>query len=223
MKKGDGPPPAHDAHRRPPRTASLYGPTSSTGATAAAKSAVAQWRIDPRFDPMFGRADKRAFEQHYGFLREAEAKEEEERRFRIKCLRCVIRRCELEEVGEDLDDYDLSDYEQEVFGEDHQRELREMKLTPPQRLYAELEQLQRASQLYVSKTRDASVKDRRSSVKKNLLRKEVAAVKAGIKARPYFPKRAEVKRATTADTFSRLHDRGGKAAVERYVIRKRKK
>ncbi|CAC9442012.1 conserved hypothetical protein [Leishmania infantum JPCM5] len=219
----DGPPPVHDAHKRPRRTTSSRGAKSSTNTASSVTSAVAQRRIDPRFDPMFGRADKRMFEQNYGFLREAEEKEEAERRFRIKCLRCVIRRCELEEAGEDLDEYDLSDYEQEVFGEDHQRELREMKLTPPQRLYAELEQLQRASQLYVSKTRDASVKDRRSSVKQELLRKEVVAVKAGRKARPYFPKRAEVKRAMTADTFSRLNDKGGKAAVDRYVIRKRKK
>ncbi|KAG5507939.1 hypothetical protein JIQ42_07233 [Leishmania sp. Namibia] len=223
MSNDDGPPPAHDAHKRPRRSASSRGASGSIGTASSTKSAVAQRRVDPRFDPMFGRADKRMFDQNYGFLREAEEREEEERRFRIRCLKCIIRRCELEEAGEDLHEYDLSDYEQEVFGEDHQRELREMKLTPPQRLYAELEQLQRASQLYVSKTRDASVKERRSRVRTQLLRKEVAAVKSGAKARPYFPKRAAVKRAMTADTFSRLNEKGGKAAVDRYIIRKRKK
>ncbi|GET85708.1 hypothetical protein, conserved [Leishmania tarentolae] len=224
MNNDDGPPPAQDAHKRPRRTTSSRAASSSSiGAASSSKSALAQRPVDPRFDPMFGRADKRMFEQNYGFLREAQEKEEAERRFRIKCLKCIIRRCELEEAGEDLDEYDLSDYEQEVFGEDHQRELREMKLTPPQQLYAELDQLQRASQLYISKTRDAAVKDRRSGVKAALLRKEVAAVKAGKKSKPYFPRRAEVRRAMRADTFSRLNDKGGKAAVDRYVIRKRQR
>ncbi|KAG5511694.1 hypothetical protein JKF63_07291 [Porcisia hertigi] len=223
MGNEDGPPPAHDAHKRPRRATQVRAASGANAPAASVKSARSKRRIDPRFDPMFGRADTRLFEQNYGFLRESEAKEEAERRFRIKCLKCVLRRCELEEAGEDLDEYDLSDYEQEVFGEDHQRELREMKLTPPQRLYTELEQLQRASQLYISKTRDASVKDRQSKVRKELLRKEVAAVKTGTKARPHFPKRAEVKRAIMADTFSRLNEKGGQGAVDRYVIRKRKK
>ncbi|KAG5487536.1 hypothetical protein LSCM1_07493 [Leishmania martiniquensis] len=223
MHDDDGPPPARDAHKRPRRSAPPRGASGDVGKASSVTSTVVQRRVDPRFDPMFGRADARMFEQNYGFLREAEAKEEEERRFRIKCLKCIIRRCELEEAGEDLDEYDLSDHEQEVFGADHARELREMKLTPPQQLYAELEQLQRASQLYVSKTRDASIKERRSRVRKELLRKEVMAVKSGTKARPYFPKRAEVKRAVAADTFSRLNEKGGKAAVDRYIIRKRKR
>jgi hypothetical protein len=215
----DGPPPVHDAHKKPKRSFSQRG-GGSVG--YGKKDAVAQ-RVDPRFDPMFGRADPRHFEQNYKFLREAQEEEEVQRRFRIKCLKCIIRRCELEEAGEDLDEYDLSDFEQEVFGEDHQRELREMKLTPPSQLYKELEQLQRASQLYTARTRDISAKDRHASVKKSLLKKEVQAVKAGAKAKPYFPKRAEVKKAMLADTFTHLHNKGGKAAVDRYLIRKQQK
>lgn len=216
MSDDDGPPPVQDAHRRPRPKAAQRG--GGFGAKAVSGS-----RVDPRFDPMFGRADARHFEQNYKFLREEEEKEEVQRRFRMRCLKCVLRRCELEEAGEDLDEYDLSDYEQEVFGEDHQRELREMKLTPPQHLHTELEQLKRASQLYISRTRDNSAKDRHSSVKKELLKKEVQAVKAGTKSKPYFPKRAEVKKAMLADTFTHLNDKGGKNAVDRYLIRKRKK
>ncbi|KPI83327.1 hypothetical protein ABL78_7636 [Leptomonas seymouri] len=216
MSDDDGPPPAQDAHRKPKRQFPKPGGGFGTRKGDAVK------RVDPRFDPMLGRADVRHFEQNYKFLREEEEKEEMARRFRIKCLKCVIRRCELEQAGEDLDEYDLSDYEQEVFGEDHQRELREMKLTPPQQLYAELEQLQRATQLYVSRTRDKSAQDRHARVKKELLKKEVQAVKAGTKSKPYFPKRAELKKAMLADTFTHLNEKGGKAAVDRYVIRKRK-
>lgn len=215
MSDDEGPPPVQDAHKKPKRAFAQRGGTN--------KKDVLARRVDPRFDPMFGRADARHFEQNYKFLREEEEKEEVNRRFRIKCLKCIIRRCELEEAGEDLDEYDLSDYEQEVFGEDHQRELREMKLTPPQQLYRELEQLQRASQLYISRTRDNSAKDRHASVKKALLKKEVQAVKAGTKTKPYFPKRAEVKKAMLAETFTHLNEKGGKAAVDRYLIRKRKK
>lgn len=217
MSDDEGPPPVQDAHRRPPpRRAAQSGIASGRGAAAAK-------RMDPRFDPMFGKVDVRHFEQHYKFLREEEEKEEVERRFKIKCLKCVLRRAELEEAGEDLDEYDLSDYEQEVFGEDHQRDLRAMKLTPPQHLYKELAQLQRASQLYTARTRDDKVKDRHATVKKELLKKEVQAVKAGTKSKPFFPKRAEVKKAMLADTFTHLNDKGGKAAVDRYLMRKQKK
>lgn len=227
MSDDDVPPPVRDAHKRPRRPQPTRGrlATSSPSAAMSANAAAAATprRLDPRFDALFGRADARAFEQNYGFLREAQAKEEADRRFRIKCLKCIIRRCELEDAGEDLEEYDLSDCEQEVFGPDHQRELRELKLTPPQRLYGELEQLQRASQLYTAQSHDASVKDRRSRVKKELLRKEVTAVKAGAKAKPFFPKRAALKRAVLADTFERLNEKGGSAAVDRYLVRKRKK
>lgn len=172
---------------------------------------------------MFGRADVRQFEQHYGFLREQEQSEEAERRFRMRCLRCVLRRHELEEAGEDLEEYDLSDEEQEVFGTEHQSQLAQLKLTPPSRIYEELDQLKRASQLYVSKTKDASVKERQLRAKKELMKKEVGEVKAGRKSTLFFPKRAEVKRAVLASTYDRLNESGGKAAVERYLIRKKKK
>ncbi|KPA75599.1 hypothetical protein ABB37_08474 [Leptomonas pyrrhocoris] len=217
MSDDDGPPPVHDAHRKPKHPLSKY----SRG--YGAKKDAVMTRVDPRFDSMFGRADARQFEQNYGFLREEAEREEVARRFRVKCLKCIIRRCELEQAGEDLDEYDLSDYEQEVFGEEHQRELREMKLTPPQQLYAELEKLQRESQLYIARTRDNAAKDRHSSVRKELLKKEVQAVKAGTKSKPYFPKRAAVKKAMLADNFTHLNEKGGKAAVDRYLIRKRKK
>ncbi|KAK7202095.1 hypothetical protein NESM_000278200 [Novymonas esmeraldas] len=223
---GGAPPPAQDAHRRPRRGSShgsSAGPSSRVAAQQQQQQQQRPARVDPRFDSMFGRVDARRVEQNYAFLREAEAQEEVQRRLRIRCLKCVLRRSELEDAGEDLDEYDLSDYEREVFGEDHQRDLWQMKRTPPPHLYAELEQLQRASQLYTAKTRDATVKDRRSRVKQALMKKEVASVKAGVKAKPYFPKKAEVKRAVLADTFVRLNDKGGKAAVDRYVIRKRKK
>ncbi|KAL7698769.1 rRNA biogenesis protein RRP36 [Lotmaria passim] len=216
MSEDEGPPPVQDAHKKPRRPLS-HQSGGVNNANAATK------RVDPRFDPMLGRADTRHFEQNYKFLREEQEKEEAARRFRMKCLKCIIRRCELEEAGADLEEYDLSDYEQEVFGEDHQRELREMKRTPPQLLYRELEQLQRASQLYVTRTRDSSARDRHAKVKKELLKKEVQAVKAGTKSKPYFPKRAEVKKAMLADTFTHLNEKGGKAAVDRYLIRKRKK
>lgn len=199
--------------------------------------------VDPRFDPMFGAStDIKSFEKNYKFLLEQQDAEEEARRFRIKCLKCVLRRHEIEQArlearrqeegskkkakrtAEDEDeDEDLSDYEREVFGEDHAQDLRVMKLTPPQHLYRELEQLQRDSQLYVSRRKNTAAVSRKDQVRKALMKKEVSAVKEGAKARPYFPKRSVVKRAVLSDRFEQLEEKGGKGAVDRYLARKTKK
>lgn len=39
----------------------------------------------------------------------------------------------------------------------------------------------------------------------------------------FFPKRKELKKAVIADTFDKLQQSGGKAAVDRYVLRKEKR
>lgn len=202
--------------------------------------------VDPRFDPMFGGlADQRHFEKSYSFLLEQQAEEEQRRRFRIRCLKCVLKRHELDRARiaarsdaaategggrgkktsrptaeEEDEDEDLDAYEKEIFGDEHQQELRALKLTPPQHIYRELDELKRDSQLYISRTKNTVAVSRRDEVKKDLMRKEVQAVKAGTKARPFFPKRAELKRAVLSDRFDRLEEKGGKDAVDRYLSRK---
>eukprot|EP00796_Vickermania_ingenoplastis_P009128 gene9129-6416_t len=209
MRDDDGPPPAKSARVRPRRAMPRGSSKAGLG--------------DPRFDTLHGRADTRAFEHNYKFLREQQEEEEQRRRFRIRCLKCIIRRLELEDAGEDLEEYDLSDTEREVFGEDHLSELAALKRTPPQHIYKELQQLQRESQLYVSQSKDSGVKSRQKSVRKEIIKKEVGAVKAGAKSKPFFPKRSELKRAVLSDTFDRLESVGGKAAVDKYLLSKKKK
>lgn len=203
----DAPPPAKSARVRP-------------AARQVHSQRVRRVTLDPRFDPMFGRADPKVFEANYKFLRDQQHEEETQRRFRMRCLKCLIRRHELEEAGEDLDEYDLTDEERETFGPDHQQELAALKLTPPERIYAELEQLQRACQLHVSRTKNAVADSRHEHVKKEIMRKELQSVKDGTKSKPFYPKRSVVKRAVLADTFDKLEAKGGKAAVDRYVARK---
>lgn len=178
---------------------------------------------DPRFDPLHGPADRRHFEQHYKFLLEQQAQEEVERKFRVRRLKCFLRRVELEASGEPLEEYDLSDTERDVFGPDHLDELRDLKQTPPRLIYKELEELQRESQLYVSRMKDASAKSRKSGVRKELMKREVEAVKEGKKSRPFFPKRSAVKKAILSDTFDRLEQVGGRDAVDKYLRSKKKK
>lgn len=233
----DRPPPAKSARTRPP---SLQQPHGGRPTTARARRP-----IDPRFDPMYSTPDDlKQYEKNYKFLLEQEEAEEEARRFRIKCLKCVIRRHEMEQAryekkkqeaaragkrsrkaaDDDEDDEDddegFSDYEREVFGDDHLRELAQLKLTPPQHLYRELEQLQRQSQLYVSRKKNTAAVSRRSQIRKRMMKEEVSAVKGGTKAKPFFPKRSVVKRAVLSDTFDRLEEKGSKSAVDRYIARK---
>lgn len=213
----DGPPPAKSAHVKPKGKS---GSSSSLhNSNKSQKAAIG----DPRFDPIYGPADTRHFEQHYKFLIEQQAEEEERRKFRIRCLRCVLRRIRLEDAGEDLEEYDLSDTEREVFGEEHLSDLAQLKRTPTKQIVEELEKLQRESQVYISQVKDKSAKSRRSNVRTSLIKKEVEAVKQGVKSKPYFPKRSEVKRAVLSDTFDRLEGVGGKAAVDKYLLSKKKK
>lgn len=214
----DGPPPAKSAHVKPKSKLAVSSSAlhSSTGGRRAAIG-------DPRFDPIYGPADTRHFEQHYKFLREQQAEEEEKRKFRIRCLRCILRRIRLEDAGEDLEEYDLSDTERDVFGEDHLSDLALLKRTPTRQIVEELEKLQRESQIYVSQLKDSHTKSRRGNVRSSLIKKEVEAVKQGVKSKPYFPKRSEVKRAVLSDTFDRLEGVGGKAAVDKYLLSKKKK
>lgn len=209
----DGPPPAHSARIRPARSASQSHLSSSSAVPRRSG-------IDPRFQEMLGKVNMRQFEQNYSFLREQSEEEESARRFRIRCLRCVLRRHELEDAGEDVEQYDLSDDERDTFGPEHAQELREMKCTPPVHLYAELERLKGESTLHKARTRNQTALTRQQSVRKELMKKELNAVRAGQKSRMYFPKKQAVKRAVLADTFDKLEESGGRAAVDRYVQRK---
>lgn len=212
MGNDDGPPPAQSARVKPRRPAQF-------NSGASKKRAVG----DPRFDSLFGKADAKHFEQHYKFLREQQEEEESKRKFRIRCLKCVLRRCALEESNEPLEEYDLSDTEREVFGEDHRSELLLLKRTPPAAISAELAALQRTSQVYVSQVKDAAVNQRKQKVKNSLMKRETDAVKEGTKQKAFFPKRKDVKRAVLNDTFDRLKETGGKAAVDKYLIGKSKR
>ncbi|CCW64807.1 unnamed protein product [Phytomonas sp. EM1] len=214
----DGPPPARSAHRKPARRNH-----SMRSEGCSLPSLKRHQPIDPRFDQMFGRADLRQFENNYKFLHEQFEEEEARRQHRIRCLKCILRRIALEDAGENLAEYDLSDDEREIFGEDHLQELTLLKLTPPERIHAELDKLKRESQLYKSKTKGNAAASRKAQVKKEMMSKEVRAVKANEKARPYFPKRSVIKKAVYADRFESLEQKGGKHAVERYLARKSKR
>lgn len=209
MSDDDGPPPARSARQRP----------KTQRVAPSARPALG----DPRFDPLHGPASQRTFEQNYKFLFEQQEKEEEARRFRIRCLKCIRRRLELEEAGSDLEEYDLSDTEQEVFGEEHQAELMRLRRTPLPHVLRELQQLQRESQLYVSKMKNAKAKTRQGNVRKEMIKKEVEAVKKGAKSKPFFPRRGDIKKAVLSDTFDRLETTGGKHAVDKYLLSKKRK
>ncbi|CCW67526.1 unnamed protein product [Phytomonas sp. Hart1] len=214
----DAPPPARSAHSKPSRR------NSSTQLGSHALPTPQRHRpIDPRFDPMFGNADLSQFKNNYKFLQEQIEEEETRRQHRIRCLKCILRRFTLEDAGEDLAEYDLSEDERMIFGEDQLQELNHLKLTPSERIHAELDKLKRESQLYKSKTKGNAAVSRKAQIKKGLMRKEVQAVKMGTKLKPYFPKRSVVKKAIHADTFESLEQKGGKHAVERYLARKSKK
>ncbi|EPY40973.1 hypothetical protein AGDE_02952 [Angomonas deanei] len=155
--------------------------------------------------------------------------EEVERKWRIRRLKCIIRRIELEkavkdgELGEEeFGEYDLSDVEEELF-EGHRDELIQLKRTPPAEVFRELETLQRASQLYLSQSKGNAVLSRKDNVRKEMLKKEVKLVKEGAKQKPFFPKRSAVKRALIEDTYEHLDKTGGKQAVDRYLARKTKR
>ncbi|EPY33298.1 hypothetical protein STCU_02330 [Strigomonas culicis] len=176
---------------------------------------------------MYGPVDTKQFEANYKFLREEQEEEEKRRRFRMACLRAMVRRIELEDAvykGEldaaEFEEYDLSDNERDIFGKDHMDELAELKRTPPQFIYTELEQLQRQSLLHQSRSKGGAVLSRKDKVKKELMKKEVQQVKEGVKQKPFFPKRSAVKRALIADTYDRVEAKGGKGAVEKYLNRK---
>lgn len=207
----DGPPPAKSARVKPVEKfrQKMFPSKSAAG--------------DPRFDPLYGAVNKQSFEKNYTFLREEQAKEEEQRRFRMKCLKCFLRRVELEKSGENLADYDLSDTENEVFGEEHRKELAVLKRSPPNIIYEELHQLQRESQIYVSQTKDGQVHDRKHKIYTNRMKEEVKAVREGKKSKAFFPKRKEVKQMILSDTFDRLEKAGGKAAVGKYLVEKQKR
>lgn len=214
MNQYEGPPPAKSARIKPKKRALLVA-----GAPSASKSSVG----DPRFDPIYGPVDKQLFERNYKFLRVEQVKEEQERRGRIKRLKCFLRRVELEKSGENLDEYDLSDTENEVFGEEHRMELSVLRRTSPIEIYKELSKLQRESQIYISQTKDSEVHDRRKKLETTRVKEEVKAVKEGKKSKPFFPKRREIKQQILSDTFERLEKAGGKAAIEKYVVRKQKR
>ncbi|ORC85383.1 uncharacterized protein TM35_000351270 [Trypanosoma theileri] len=203
----DAPPPERSARVRPKRRNDI---------PAVRRRAA----IDPRFSDLYGTADEQQFEQHYKFLREQQEEEQRRRRHRIRCLKCLIRRGELEESGADLAEYDLSENEREVFGEDHLDELADMRLQPLATLQAELQQLQRESQLHVSREKGRQARSAAVAVKREVVTREAAAVRAGVKRRAFVPRRSELRRAVLADKFERLEQRGGKAAVDKYVERK---
>lgn len=211
MVRDEGPPPARSARVKPKKKEAFGSPSP--------KSTIG----DPRFDPLYGPVDTQSFEKNYKFLREEQAKEEEQRRFRIKCLKCFLRRVELEKSGENLEEYDLSDTEKEVFGEEHLKDLSVLKRTPEKEIYGELSKLQRESQIYISQVKDSQLKDRRHKIQTSRVKEEVKAVREGKKSKPFFPKRREIKERILSDTFDRLEKSGGKAAVDKYVARKQKR
>ncbi|KEG14295.1 hypothetical protein DQ04_00531000 [Trypanosoma grayi] len=206
----DGPPPERSARVRPQRRSTIP---------------VVRRRpsVDPRFSDLYGTVDQKQFEEHYKFLREQQDDEETRRRHRMRCLKCIIKRGELEASGADLEEYDLSETEREVFGDDQQDELAALKLIPLEVVQAELQQLQRESQLYVTRTKGRQVQARRDSLRREIIKREAVAVRQGKKQRPFIPKRAQLKREVLADTFERLERKGGKGAVDRYVERKSKR
>lgn len=212
MSNDEGPPPAVSGHVRPKKN-------NKSRFNEKKRPEIG----DPRFESTFGSTDVRHFDQNYKFLREMQEEEENQRRFRIRCLKCYIRRIELEAENADLEEYDLSETEREVFGDGHMAELAELKRTPANDVYAELLRLQRESQLYVSRNKDTKAKSRQSAVRTALIKKEVDAIKQGVKSKPYFPKRSQVKRAVLADTFDSLERQGGKIAVDKYLLSKKKK
>ncbi|RHW70087.1 hypothetical protein DPX39_090045600 [Trypanosoma brucei equiperdum] len=202
----DGPPPERSARVRPRRQSGV--------------PAVRPHRfVDPRFSDLYGAVDRKQFEDNYKFLREQEEEEQSRRKHCIQCLKYALRRHEREEVGQDEE----SEEEEDRFEEENRDEINRLMLRPPSDLKAELQQLKRESQLYISRTKDREVRARRQAVRKGIIKREAAAVRDGKKQRAFIPKRSQLKREVLAETFDKLEKKGGKGAVDKYVERKTKK
>lgn len=190
--------------------------------------------VDPRFDPMYGSFNKQHFEQHYKFLEERREGEHVQHMRRIRQLNAIIRRHALEEAGEDIADYDLSETEREMFcdgipeddSEAQRQAMREcsrLKKLPINMIEEEKERLQREVTVFKSQQGEKKTMKRINEVKKETMKKELKAVKEGEKKNPYFLKRGELKKKVAESTFEHLEGRGGKLLVDKYIERKRKR
>nr|CCC92901.1 conserved hypothetical protein [Trypanosoma congolense IL3000] len=200
----DGPPPERSARVRPQRQSCV--PTVRHPRS-----------VDPRFDDLYGAVDHKQFEDNYKFLREQEEEEERQRRHRIKCLKTAVRRHMKEDLG--VDD---EEEEQDEFSMKHHEEIEALMFRRLPDVKAELKQLQHESQVYVSKVKGRQVQTRRDAVRKEVIKREVAAVRSGKKLRPFIPKRSQLKREVLAEAFEKLEKKGGKGAVDKYLERKAK-
>lgn len=238
----DDRPPVERSARRPPTGTSR--PTSSSDEIFAKHRKPNRDRfVDPRFDSMFGKADKAHFSQNYKFLMEQRATEQQARLKRIRQINTVLRRLRIEEAldeeggdAEALDEYNFTDEEEDVFINSldpetttqadvamARRDLAMLRRTPIEMLAADLDKMKREVALFKSQTGDAKSKNKADDVKKRIIKEEVKAVKDGSKKRVFFPKRSDLKRRVAERTFDELEGAGGKNLVDKYLEKKRKR
>nr|CCC50523.1 conserved hypothetical protein [Trypanosoma vivax Y486] len=199
----DGPPPERSAREKPRRWGNV--------------PMVRHRRsIDPRFSDFYGTVDRKQFENNYKFLREWEAAEEVQRRERIHLLKRAVHRYEREERGssDECTEDDEDGVEDEVAA---------LMLRPLDDLRRELRELERELQVHVSRVKGRQAQSRRDALRKQIIKREAAAVRDGKKQRAFIPKRSQLKRELLSETFERLERKGGMAAVDKYVERKAKK
>lgn len=240
----DDRPPVERSARKPPSRDTAVATSTSQALFAQHRRPNRDKYVDPRFDPMFGKADKVHFANNYKFLTEQRDAEQQSRLKRIRQLQTVLRRLRVEaamaeenngEIDEDaLDEYNFSEEEEEAFVGSldaetttaadiamARRDLAMLRRTPIDIVERELEQLKRGVALHKSQIGDAKAKSKSGEAKKRIIKEEVKAVKEGTKKRVFFPKRVEIKRRVAEQTFDELQGRGGKQLVDKYLERKR--
>lgn len=101
--------------------------------------------------------------------------------------------------------------------------MEELRHEPYDTLQQMLLDLKHHSTLFKSKTANARALTQQSSVKRELMKKELRAVKDGKKSKVFIPKRKEVKSKILEKTYESLAERGGQQMVSTYLERKAKR
>ena len=119
----------------------------------------------------------------------------------------------------------LSDDENDAWGDDADamHQLEELRHLPEHMVRHELEGLKRQSTIFKSKTSNSRALSQKSSVKKDLLKAEIQAVRAGKKSKVFVPKRTELKKRVLEKTYESLQARGGQQMVSTFLERKAKR
>jgi hypothetical protein len=206
--------PVERCARRPPKASAALDSVAAI-IPPVRRRKVSDARPDPRFDHSISKTNPNAAEHHYGFMQELAHADARSAEWRLRCIRRELKRRDHErrvDAGEDDEVSELtsSDDEEEddVHGAGMSRQDRldakvRYGLIPEHVLRREGAQLKAEAMRRKSLAGDAAAKAKAAKVKRETIKKELADVAAGKKARPFFPKRAELK---TREAESRFND-----------------